>query len=76
MIYRQNLSVFRAKQGLTKSAMADKIGVNRGTYADIENGKRPCSPIFLEKLQTAFDVPDSEMWELTKLFKISCKKGD
>lgn len=70
MQYRQNLAVFRARQGLTKSAMAKKIGVNRGTYADIENGKRPCSSEFLSKLQGAFNVPDSEIWELTKLFKI------
>lgn len=69
MADRRNLAVFRAKQGLTRSEMAEKIGVNRGTYSDIENAKRDCSQKFLDKLQAAFDVPDAEMWELTKVFE-------
>lgn len=68
MADRRNLSVFRAKHGLTRKQMADKIGVNRGTYSDIENAKRDCSPKFLAKLQSAFDIPDAEMWALTKIY--------
>lgn len=68
MADRRNLTVLRAKHGLTRSAMADRIGVSRSTYSEVENGKRGCSQSFLNKLQAAFDIPDAEMWELTKVF--------
>lgn len=68
MADRRNLKVLRAKHGLTRAEMADKIGVSRGTYSEIENGKRSCSQNFLAKLQAAFEIPDAEMWELTKVF--------
>lgn len=63
---RRNLKVLRARHGLKIGEMAEKIGVSRSTYADIESGKRGCSQSFLKKLQSAFDIPDADMWELTK----------
>lgn len=69
MADRRNLTVLRAKHSLTRAKMADKIGVSRSTYSDIENGKRSCSQKFLLKLQVAFDIPDADMWELTKVFE-------
>lgn len=71
MADRRNLTVLRAKHGLTRAEMADKIGVSRSTYSEIENGKRGCSQSFLNKLQSAFDIPDADMWELTKLYNES-----
>ena len=68
MADRRNLMILRAKHGLTRAEMADKIGVSRSTYSEIENGKRSCSQKFLSKLQAAFDIPDTDMWELTKVF--------
>ena len=68
MADRRNLAVLRAKHGLTRAEMADKIGVSRSTYSEIENGKRSCSQKLLAKLQAAFEIPDAEMWELTKIF--------
>lgn len=67
MADRRNLIVFRVKRGLTSQQMADKIGVARSTYSDIENAKRNCSLTFLNKLQTAFNIADQEMWSLTKI---------
>lgn len=64
---RRNLKVFRIKQGLTQQAIADKLGVSRSIYSDIERGARNCSNTFLNKLQITFDIPDSEMWALTKI---------
>lgn len=64
---RRNLAVFRVQHGLKQGQMAAKIGVSRGTYSDVEKGKRNCSPDFLRKLQAAFDIPDAEMWALTKI---------
>lgn len=65
---RRNLAVFRAKHGMNQSEMADKIGVSRSTYSQIENGKRNCSQTFLNKLQAAFEIPDESVWELTKIY--------
>ena len=64
---RRNLKVFRVKSGLTQSEMAAKIGVSRSTYSEVESGKRMCSNVFMDKLQAAFNIPDNEMWYLTKL---------
>lgn len=69
MADRRNLTVLRAKHGLTRQGMADRIGVSRSSYSDIENGKRGCSQSFLDKLQVAFEIPDADMWELTKIFE-------
>lgn len=68
MADRRNLAVFRAKHGMTRKEMADKIGISRSTYSDIENGKRACSTKFLSKLQEAFSIPDAEVWRLTEVF--------
>lgn len=68
MADRRNLKVLRAQHGLTSEAIAAKIGVSRSTYSEIENAKRSCSERFMAQLQAAFDIPDAEMWELTKIF--------
>ena len=65
---RRNLKVFRVKHGLSQQKMAAKIGVSRSIYSEVEKGTRNCSPAFLEKLQSAFNIPDADMWALTKLF--------
>ena len=66
---RRNLKVFRVKHGLTQSEMAAKIGVSRSIYSDIETGRREsCSMAFLRKLQAAFNIPDAEMWALSKIY--------
>ena len=75
MADRRNLAVFRARYGLTRNAMADKIGVARTTYSEIENAKRDCSMRFLEKLQAAFNIPDSDMWALTKIHNDNESEG-
>lgn len=66
---RRNLKVFRVKHGLTQVEMAAKIGVSRSVYSDVEAGRRKsCSIAFLRKLQAAFDIPDEEMWALSKIY--------
>lgn len=37
---RNDLSVLRARVGLSQEAIADKIGISRQTYSSIETGKR------------------------------------
>lgn len=63
---RINLKIFRIKQELSQEKMAEKIGVSRSIYRDIESGKRNCNDKFMTKLQTAFNIPDASMWELVK----------
>lgn len=66
---RRNLKVFRIKHGLTQQEIAERIGTCRSIYSEVERGSRKCSIAFLDKLQAAFDIPDSEMWALTRLHK-------
>lgn len=63
---RMNLKLFRVKQNLTQSEMSDKIGCCRVRYSAIENGSRNGRQDFWNALQKAFNVPESEMWELMK----------
>lgn len=64
---RRNLKVFRIKHGLTQQAIAEKIGVCRSIYSEVERGSRKCSVSFLCKLQSAFNIPDADIWALTKI---------
>lgn len=64
---RINLKMFRVGFDLTQEEFADRIGVERGTYTAIENGTRNGTHEFWNKLQTAFNVPDSNMWGLMRI---------
>lgn len=61
---RKNLKIFRIEHDLTQNDMANKIGCSRDAYSAIETGSRDPSYDFMEKLQTAFDVPTERMWAL------------
>lgn len=63
---RINLKLFRVKQDMSQDEIAHRIGCNRTTYAEIENGKRDGREAFWKTLQRAFDIPDEEMWALVK----------
>lgn len=63
---RTNLKVFRVKHNLTQDAISEKIGVKRSTYSAVEKGVRNGKQSFWQLLQTAFEISDSEMWDLTK----------
>lgn len=63
---RHNLYLFRCDKRLTQAEMAEKIGVSRITYANVEKGKRDGTIEFWNKFQKAFDVPDTDMWKYQK----------
>ena len=63
---RMNLKLFRVRHNLTQSEMAERVKYNRAAYALIESGVRNPSIEFFTNLQAAFNVPDEEMWGLTK----------
>lgn len=68
---RMNLKIFRIRRNLTQSAMAERVGCERATYALIETGKRNPSIEFFMNLQAAFNIADEDMWRLTKIEKIN-----
>ena len=61
---RNALAQFREKKGMTQEEFADKIGIGRSRYQNIESGYRNGTFDFWVNLQTAFNISDSEMWEL------------
>lgn len=64
---RHNLYMFRCDKRLTQAEIADKIGVSRRGYANVENGKRGGTAEFWAAVQREFNVPDEEMYALMKL---------
>jgi len=64
---RTNLKIFRIRHDLTQSEMAERIGYERAGYSLVEMGARNPSIDFFTNLQNAFDIPDADMWELTKV---------
>ena len=64
---RHNLYMFRCDKKLAQAEMAEKCGVSRRTYGLIESGDRGGSSAFWANLQSEFNVPDSEMWQLQKI---------
>lgn len=67
---RMNLKIFRIRRNLTQADMAARVGYDRAAYALIESGTRNPSIEFFMNLQEAFDIPDEEMWRLTKIEEI------
>lgn len=64
---RNELYMFRCVRRLSQREIAAKIGCSRATYSAIECGTRNGTMTFWNKLQTAFDIPDAEIWGLMKL---------
>lgn len=74
---RLNLKVFRVGKNLTQDEIAEKIGCKRSTYSAVEKGARSGKQTFWQALQTAFEIPDSELWRLSKNEDVKkCKNGE
>lgn len=69
MAIRKNLIMLRASNGLSKTAMADRIGVDRSTYSEIESARRDPSAAFITKVQEAFGLHDSQVWALFRVYE-------
>lgn len=63
---RRGLKVLRAQRGLTQTEMAKLLGMSRSNYCQIENGWQGAGEGFAKRLQSAFGIPDGEMWSLLK----------
>lgn len=58
----QTLVNFRNDQGLTKQAMADKLGFSLSFYEKIEQGIRNPSYNFLKRLKNTFPCVDMNIF--------------
>lgn len=55
---RKNLIKFRIDLGLKSKEMAEKLGITKTRYSNLENGKVEPSMDLLYKFQEVFDVDD------------------
>ena len=67
MAKRTALKVFRVKHKMTQAEFAEKVGCSCSMYALIEQGNRTGTLDFWQKVKTAFNISDAEMWALTKI---------
>lgn len=54
---REALIVIRERSGLSKTALAERAGVDRTLVHRLENGERNATPDVLKKLAAALDCP-------------------
>lgn len=54
---RAALVVIRERSGLSKTALAERAGVDRTLVHRIENGERNATPTVIRKLADALDCP-------------------
>ena len=53
----------RRKADLSQEAFADKIGINRTYYGNLERGENSISIDRLQKISSALDIPLSELFK-------------
>lgn len=63
---RENLKDFRLLKRMSQDEFAEAIGYSRQMYSQVESGLRDGTLEFWGAVQKRFDIPDSEMWALTK----------
>lgn len=61
---RTNLKLLRVKENLTQEETAERLGVSRQTYQEIESGKRPGTLNFWRSVRNQFEVPEAKMWPI------------
>ena len=52
--------------GFTQSDIAELVGIDRGYYTNIENGKRNCSFLTWLKILKVLKIPETEYVEYVK----------
>ncbi|MCC9877408.1 helix-turn-helix transcriptional regulator, partial [Streptococcus agalactiae] len=60
-IFSDKLTKYRKEQGFTQQEVADKIGINRGSYSNWENGKREPTLENVVKLAKLFKTTTDEL---------------
>lgn len=60
------LTKWRNSQALTQSQMAEKIGINRCLYCQIENGKTDIGNRTIQKIAKVLHISNEQVVELIK----------
>lgn len=69
-IFSDKLTKYRKEQGFTQQEVADKIGINRGSYSNWENGKREPTLENVVKLAKLFKTTTDELLGQTIYSKV------
>lgn len=64
MAVRKELKILRLEHDITQDQLAEKIGISKGAYALIEQGKRVGSDKTWLKLQEIFNLTGEQVWAL------------
>ena len=54
---RDALTVIRERSGLSKTDLADRVGIDRTLVHRLENGERNGTPVVIRKLADALNCP-------------------
>lgn len=63
---RTRLKLLRVGRNQNQEEAAKSVGVSRSYYGLIESGRNNGSHKFWNSVQRVYNIPDSEMWEVTK----------
>lgn len=69
-IFSDKLTKYRKEKGFTQQEVADKIGINRGSYSNWENGKREPTLENVVKLAKLFKTTTDELLGQTIYSKV------
>lgn len=58
---RARLKRKRKDKGLTQGEVAQRVGIHRGYYTNIENGKRRCSVDTWLRIANCLEIPKEEI---------------
>lgn len=61
---RYKLKFWRMRQGLTQAQVAEKLGLSRGYFKDVENGLHTPSSLVLKKFMVKFNMDETETKDL------------
>ncbi|WP_185731329.1 helix-turn-helix domain-containing protein [Larkinella rosea] len=57
----ENIRSFRAEKGLTQEDMAEKLGINQGSYARLERGETELTLKRLDQIAAIFEVDGTQI---------------
>lgn len=63
---RLNLKKFRIDLNLKSKQMAEKTGISKSHYSNIENGKKNPTYEYLEEFEKIFNIDEETLWWLFK----------
>ena len=64
MAVRKELKLLRIKNDLTQEQLSQKIGISKGAYSLIEQGKKGGSDKTWLKIQEIFNLSGDQVWKL------------